>query len=82
MAMVTNVTRTRVAWSLGELSSSYGVSIGLLRKEIRLGRLKSRRLGRRIVVLVSDLEDYLSSGAATKSKAAGHQTTRKRRDEC
>ncbi len=52
----------RIAFGLAELAIRLGVSTGFLRKEERLGHLKTTRLGDRKLVLVSDLENYLEGG--------------------
>ncbi len=49
----------RIAFGLGELAIQLGVSTGFLRKQERLGHLKTTKLGDRKLVLVSDLENYL-----------------------
>jgi excisionase family DNA binding protein len=55
----TSVTTTRVAWSVSEVSARTGLSRGFLRNEIRRGRLRARRMGRRVLVLDSELHRYL-----------------------
>ena len=52
-------TNERIAFGLGELAVRLGVSTVFLRKEERLGHLKTTKLGDRKLVLVSDLENYL-----------------------
>lgn len=51
----------RIAMSVSEAAKALGVSKGLLRMEIARGLLPSRRVGRRIVILVKDLNTYLLS---------------------
>jgi hypothetical protein len=48
----------KLSWSLGELAAATGLSVGLLRKEIRRGALRVRRVGRRLVVLHEDWQAY------------------------
>jgi hypothetical protein len=55
----TSVTQQRLAFGMAELSSATGLSIGLLRKEARRGALRTRRIGRRVVVLHQDWLLYL-----------------------
>ncbi len=50
---------TKLGFSVREICNSYGLSKGFVQKEIRVGKLNARRLGRRVVVLASDLERYL-----------------------
>ncbi|MBV9085604.1 MAG: helix-turn-helix domain-containing protein [Acidobacteriaceae bacterium] len=62
----------RAGFAVQELSEQYGNSQGFWRAEIRSGRLPVVRLGRRVLVLESDLENYLNArrsnnpGEATK----------------
>jgi len=58
-----SVTDRRLAWALAELAPALRVSLGFLRKEIRRGSLKARKLGRRVVVLDEDLKRYLGNCA-------------------
>jgi excisionase family DNA binding protein len=53
----------RMAWGLGEISESTGLSLGFLRGEVRAGRLPVRRFGRRVLVKTEDLEAYLERGS-------------------
>jgi|HubBroStandDraft_4_1064222.scaffolds.fasta_scaffold3471431_1 excisionase family DNA binding protein len=59
MSATTSVTQ-RIAWSIGEVSATTGLSAGFVRKEIRAGRLRARRAGRRVLVLDRDLRRYLN----------------------
>lgn len=52
----------RRGFGLPELAQSLGCSAGFLRLEVQRGRLPVTRLGRRVVVLVEDLERYLAAG--------------------
>jgi excisionase family DNA binding protein len=56
-------TRLKMAWSLGEVASSTGLSVGFLRNEIRAGRLPGRKFGRRVLVRDDDLQSYLEKGS-------------------
>jgi hypothetical protein len=56
----------RAAWSLAEISSLTGLSVGYLRNEQRAGRLPVKRFGRRVVVLDQDLQVYLKRGSERK----------------
>jgi hypothetical protein len=57
MTTTTNVTRS--AYSVSEISRSTGLSTGFLRKQIKMGSLRARKLGRRVVVLDMDLRRFL-----------------------
>jgi excisionase family DNA binding protein len=50
----------KLAYSLKELASSLGVSVGFLRIEVRRGVLSTIRLGRRIVVPTDLAHRYLA----------------------
>jgi excisionase family DNA binding protein len=62
MAIKKSVTRS--AWSVSEISRSTGLSDGFLRKQIKLGSLRARKLGRRVLVLDRDLHIYLEGKRA------------------
>ena len=49
----------RLAWSVFETSSATGLSTGFIRKEIKAGRLRARRAGRRLLIMDADLRQYL-----------------------
>ena len=54
-----SITANRVAWSVSEVAASTGLSRGFVRGEIKRGRLRVRRAGRRVLVLDRDLCEYL-----------------------
>ncbi len=60
------VTQEKRAWRLNELSSAYGVSVALLRKEIRAGRLPIKRAGKAVIVLDEDFREYLNRNGDTE----------------
>ena len=49
----------KLGWTLEELARSLGVSVPFLRLEVKRGRLKAAHLGRRVVLLDSDVQRYL-----------------------
>jgi excisionase family DNA binding protein len=59
--METSVTNNRMGWSLKELSTSLGLSLGFLRKQVKAGALRAKKLGRRVVVPDSALREYLAT---------------------
>ena len=65
----------KFAWSLAEISERTGLSIGFLRNENRRGALKTRKFGRRVLVLDADLKDYLEGSSKEQS------TSKKRKSE-
>lgn len=58
--MATSITERRRAFSVAELSASYGLSVGFLRQHIRGGTLPAKKVGRRVIVLASDFEQFLN----------------------
>ncbi len=62
---VTNpMSDRRAALSLREVAESLGVSLGFIRCEVRRGRLRPARLGRRVVVTREELSAYLARAQA------------------
>jgi hypothetical protein len=60
MSKIRSVTQHRLAWGVGDISTSTGLSPGFLRKQIKTGKLRARRAGRRVLVLDRDLRNYLN----------------------
>ena len=56
-----NPVRKRLAYGLAELSGATGLSLGLLRREVKDGNLRARRVRRRLLVTAEDWGAYLSS---------------------
>ena len=57
----------KIAYSVDELSDRTSLSKPFLRNEIRSGRLKAKKVGRRVLVMNQDLDEYLSNlGSAEK----------------
>ncbi len=54
-------TNNRLAYSVEECAALTSISKAMLRKEIKAGRLKVKRAGRRVLILKSDFMDYLNS---------------------
>ncbi len=62
MVKTQNVTHEgRLAWPLQDLASRLGVSVGFLRLEAQRHRLRIARLGRRVVVLDTEVQRYLAA---------------------
>jgi hypothetical protein len=53
----------RIAWGLGEIAQSTGLSLAFLRNEVRRQALPVKRFGRRVLVLEEDLRRYLADGS-------------------
>ncbi len=68
--MLTSVmeTKERLAFSVEECAALTSISKAMLRKEIKAGRLKVKRAGKRIVILKSDFMSYLNEGENTNAK--------------
>jgi excisionase family DNA binding protein len=62
---LTSVTPPK-AWSIAAIAASLGVSAGFLRNEIKRGRLKARKVGRRVLVFDVDLRRYLGEEDASE----------------
>ncbi len=56
----------KLGWTLHELAQSLSVSVPFLRLEIARGRLRAAHLGRRVVVLDSEVRRYLTEANAPK----------------
>ncbi len=55
-----SITQNKLAYSVEEISDATTLSKAFLRNEIRAGRLKIQRFGRRVLVLNNDLQNYLN----------------------
>ncbi len=58
----------RLAWSVDECAALTSISKAMLRKEIKAGRLKVKRAGRRVLILKSDFMNYLNEGKKDDEK--------------
>jgi excisionase family DNA binding protein len=50
---------SKLGWTLDELARSLSVSVPFLRLEIKRGKLRAAHLGRRVVLLDTDVRRYL-----------------------
>ena len=57
------LTKSKMAWSLEEISNFTGLSVAFLRNEIRAKRLPFKKFGRRVLILHEDLQSYLANGS-------------------
>ncbi len=71
----------RRAWSVHEVCERLGVSRNFLLGQIRLGSLRARRLGRRVVILAEDLDQYLKSAEEVGGNAGELRSSGTRRDD-
>ncbi len=53
-------TQNKIAYSVEEISEQTTLSKAFLRNEIRAGKLKVKRCGRRVLILKDDFMDYLN----------------------
>jgi excisionase family DNA binding protein len=53
----------KLGWTFEELARSLSVSVPFLRLEVKRGRLKAAHLGRRVVLLDSDVRRYLAEAS-------------------
>ncbi len=68
--MIVNVTETKdkLAYSVEQISEQTTLSKAFLRNEIRAGKLKVKRCGRRVLILKDDFMNYLNEGENTDEK--------------
>lgn len=62
--------QSKLAYSVDEIHRRTTLSKAFLRNEIRAGKLKATRFGRRVLVLTADLERYLSAPACSERVVA------------
>jgi excisionase family DNA binding protein len=55
----------KMAYSVEEVAEQTTLSKSHLRNEIRDGKLKARKIGRRVLILNEDLQAYLKKGVET-----------------
>jgi excisionase family DNA binding protein len=53
----------KLGWTLNELARSLSVSVPFLRLEVKRGRLRAAHLGRRVVVLDTEVRRYLAEAS-------------------
>lgn len=51
---------SRLAWRLKDLSTATGLSVPMLRKLIRSGRLRARKIGNCVIILDEDARAFLA----------------------
>ena len=56
-------TSPRLGWTLDDLARSLSVSVPFLRLEVKRGRLRAAHLGRRVVVLDTEVHRYLAEAS-------------------
>ena len=53
----------KLGWTLDELARSLSVSVPFIRLEVKRGRLRAAHLGRRVVVLDTEVRRYLAQAS-------------------
>ncbi len=62
--MLNTITeKTKMAFTVEEIAEQTTLSKAFLRLEIKRGKLKVKRFGRRVVVLYEDLRNYIDNGS-------------------
>ncbi len=62
--MLNTITeKTKMAFTIEEIAEQTTLSKAFLRLEIKRGKLKVKRFGRRVVVLYEDLRNYIDNGS-------------------
>ncbi len=59
-----------LSYSIAEVVKASGVCRTVLYEEIKAGRLRARKLGRRTLILADDLQSWLSALPCTKPEVA------------
>ena len=57
----------RIAFSIREIAEQTGLSSPFIRLEIKRGNLRASKLGRRVVVLATDRDEWLERGTWVKA---------------
>ena len=58
----------RIAFSVKEVAQQTGLSQPFVRLEIKRGNLRASRVGRRVVVLVTAMDEWLNQGTWLSAK--------------
>ncbi len=62
--MIETITeRNKLAYSVEEIAEQTSLSKAFLRLEIKRGKLKVRRFGRRVIIRDEDLREYIQNGS-------------------
>ena len=57
------VTPSKLAYSVEDISEQTSLSKAFLRLEIKRGKLKIKRFGRRVLICDEDLREYIANGS-------------------
>jgi len=58
----------RIAFSVREVASQTGLSVPFVRLEIKRGNLRASKVGRRVIVLVTAMDEWLNEGTWLNAK--------------
>jgi len=61
------INNQRLAWRLPEVSAATGLSLRLLRRDAKDGKLTTRKIGGAVITLHEDLMRYLKGEARAKN---------------
>ena len=67
-----NAAARKLAYSVQEAAKALGISETLLRRRVKTGVLLARKEGDRILILPSDLHNYLNSLPLASDKEQGN----------
>ena len=61
--MISNIkeARSKKAWSVKSAAEQFDASVPFVRNEIREGNLRAKKIGRKVVIMDSDLQEYLEN---------------------
>ena len=63
----------RIAYGIAEIARATGLSASFIRLEIRRGRLRATKCGRRVLITTDEVRRYLSSGDADQPRRASEE---------
>jgi excisionase family DNA binding protein len=63
IASLVSVMSDKISYSVEEVSDKTSLSKAFLRLEIKRGKLKVKRFGRRVVICHEDLKEYIAGGS-------------------
>lgn len=58
---MSEILKFKKAHSVAEAAKQFDASIPFVRNEIRSGNLKAKKIGRKVIILDSDLQNYLEN---------------------
>ncbi len=67
-AMQESVTQNKMAYSIEQISEQTSLSKAFLRLEIKRGKLKAGKFGRRVLISANSLKSYLNEGENENEK--------------